>query len=46
MIFLVLALAFYMFGSIYWAAVWLVAGMMVSVIANQNPPNNGDDDET
>jgi hypothetical protein len=45
-IFLVLALAFYMFGSIYWAAVWLVAGMMVSVIANRNPPNDGDDDET
>lgn len=46
MIFLVLALAFYMFGNVYWAGVWLVAGMMVSVIANQNPPNNGDDDET
>ena len=46
MIFLVLALAFYMFGMFSWAAVMLVAGMMISVIAMKNPPNDGDDDET
>lgn len=46
MIFLVLALAFYMFGMFSWAAVMLVAGMMVSVIAHNMPPPGGDDDET